>query len=51
LGHGVVDYKPILGAAEKAGLQHFFAEQEGPFRHLNPLQAAKVAYDYLRAIA
>jgi len=50
LGRGVVDYKPILGAAERAGLQHFFAEQEAPFLDLNPLQAAKVAYEYLHAI-
>ena len=50
LGRGVVDYKPILGAAERSGLQHFFAEQEAPFLDLTPLQAAKVAYEYLHAI-
>jgi len=42
LGHGVVDYKPIFAAAKKAGLQHYFAEQEGPFARMNQLQAAQV---------
>ena len=50
LGRGVVDYKPIFAAAEKAGLQHYFAEQEGPFSRMNQLQAAQVAYDYLHSI-
>jgi sugar phosphate isomerase/epimerase len=50
LGRGVVDYKPILAAAEKSGLQHYFAEQEGPFIRMNQMQAAQVAYDYLHSI-
>jgi sugar phosphate isomerase/epimerase len=50
LGHGIIDYKPIFAAAEKAGLQHFFVEQEGPFVRMSQLQAAQQAYDYLRAI-
>jgi sugar phosphate isomerase/epimerase len=50
LGHGIIDYKPIFAAAEKAGLQHFFVEQEGPFVRMSQLQAAQQAYDYLQAI-
>jgi sugar phosphate isomerase/epimerase len=50
LGHGVVDYKPIFAAAAKAGLLHYFAEQEGPFSRMNQLQAAQVDYDYLHSI-
>jgi sugar phosphate isomerase/epimerase len=50
LGHGTVDYKPIFAAGVKAGLQHYFVEQEGPFERMSPLEAAKVDYDYLRAI-
>jgi len=50
LGRGVVDYKPIFAAAQKAGLKHYFAEQEGPFARMNQLQAAQVAYDYLHGI-
>jgi sugar phosphate isomerase/epimerase len=50
LGHGVVDYTPIFAAAAKAGLQHYFAEQEGPFSRMDPMQSVKVDYDYLHAL-
>jgi sugar phosphate isomerase/epimerase len=50
LGHGVVDYRPIFAAAKKAGLQHYFVEQEGPFPRMSPIQAAQVDYDYLHAL-
>ena len=50
LGHGVVDYKPILAAAGKAGLQQYFVEQEGPFSRMTPLEAARVDYDYLHSL-
>ena len=50
LGHGTVDYKPIFAAGAKAGLQHYFVEQEGPFARMSPLEAAKVDCDYLRSI-
>jgi sugar phosphate isomerase/epimerase len=49
LGRGTVDYRPIFAAAAKAGLQHYFVEQEGPFARMSPLEAAQVDYDYLRA--
>jgi sugar phosphate isomerase/epimerase len=50
LGHGTVDYKPIFAAGAKAGLQHYFVEQEGPFARMSPVEAAKVDCDYLRSI-
>jgi sugar phosphate isomerase/epimerase len=50
LGRGVVDYKPIFAAAAKAGLKHYFAEQEGPFARMDPMQAAQVDYDYLHSL-
>jgi sugar phosphate isomerase/epimerase len=50
LGRGVVDYKPIFAAAAKAGLRHYFVEQEGPFSRMNQLQAARVDYDYLHSM-
>jgi sugar phosphate isomerase/epimerase len=50
LGHGTVDYKPIFAAGAKAGLQHYFVEQEGPFARMSPLEAAKIDCDYLRSI-
>jgi sugar phosphate isomerase/epimerase len=50
LGHGMIDYGPIFAAAEKAGLRHYFAEQEGPFTRMSQLDAARQAYDYLRKL-
>jgi sugar phosphate isomerase/epimerase len=50
LGHGVIDYRPIFAAAEKAGLKHYFAEQEGPFTRMSELEAARQAYRYLRGL-
>ena len=50
LGHGMIDYRPIMAAAEKAGLEHYFAEQEGPFSRMSQLDAARQACEYLRKI-
>ncbi len=50
LGHGIIDYPPIFAAAEKAGVQHYFAEQEGPFARMSQLDAAREAYAYLHAL-
>lgn len=50
LGHGMIDYAPIFAAAEKAGLRHYFAEQEGPFTRMSPLAAARQAYAYLHKL-
>lgn len=50
LGHGMIDYQPIITAADKAGLQHLFVEQEGPFVRMSPLDAAKQAYGYLHSM-
>jgi sugar phosphate isomerase/epimerase len=50
LGHGTLDYKPILAAADQAGLKHCFTEQEGPFSRMSQLDAARVDYDYLRPL-
>jgi sugar phosphate isomerase/epimerase len=50
LGHGVIDYRPIFAAAAKAGLKHYFVEQEDPFARMPAMQAAKVDYDYLHAL-
>ncbi|MEP6549280.1 MAG: sugar phosphate isomerase/epimerase [Gammaproteobacteria bacterium] len=51
LGHGIIDYKPIFAAASKAGLQHYFVEQEGPFARMSQVQAARHAYAYLHAMS
>lgn len=50
LGRGTVDYKPIMAAAERAGLKHCFVEQEGPFSRVSQLEAARIDYAYLRPL-
>lgn len=50
LGRGTIDYAPIFAAARNNGLEHAFAEQEGPYSRMSQLDAASVAYEYLRRI-
>lgn len=50
LGRGQIDYRPIFAAAKRAGLRHYFVEQEGPFSRMNQLGAARVDYDYLHSL-
>ncbi|UPG94740.1 sugar phosphate isomerase/epimerase family protein [Luteibacter aegosomatissinici] len=50
LGRGTLDYKPIMAAADAAGLKHCFVEQEGPFARMSSLEAARVDFDYLHPL-
>jgi len=50
LGRGHIDYRPIVAAARKAGVSHYFVEQEPPIVGMTPLEAAKVDCDYLRKV-
>ncbi len=50
LGKGHIDYRPILAAAPKAGVEYIFVEQEPPFTRFTALEAAKADYDYLQSI-
>ena len=50
LGHGTIDYKPIMAAANRSGLKHCFVEQEGPYSRMSQLDAARVDYAYLRPL-
>jgi sugar phosphate isomerase/epimerase len=50
LGRGTIDYKPILIAANRAGLKHCFVEQEGPYSRMSQLDAARVDYGYLQPL-
>jgi sugar phosphate isomerase/epimerase len=47
LGRGHIDYKPILQAAAKTGVEYIYVEQEPPFVDMTAMEAAKVDYDYL----
>ncbi len=50
LGRGFIEYGPIFAAAAKAGVEHFFSEQEPPIVGMTALEAAKVNFDYMRTI-
>ncbi len=50
LGRGSIDYKTILAAAQRTGVQHFFVEQDPPMSDMTPLEAAAADYNYLRTI-
>ena len=47
LGQGFVKYESIFAAARKAGIQHAFAEQEGPYER-SELESAQVGYNFLK---
>jgi sugar phosphate isomerase/epimerase len=50
LGRGHIDYAPIFPAASAAGVEYFFSEQEPPIVGMTALEAAKVNFDYMRAL-
>lgn len=48
VGRGVIDFKPIFASAGKAGIKHFFVEQdETPG---SPFSSIKVSIDYLKQL-
>lgn len=48
VGRGVIDFKRIFGQSERAGVRHYFVEQdETPG---SPFDSIKVSYDYLKRI-
>jgi sugar phosphate isomerase/epimerase len=49
LGRGFIDYRPIISAARRAGIEHYFVEEEPPFE--TPVtRALTIDYRYLRTI-
>ncbi|MFL6274503.1 MAG: sugar phosphate isomerase/epimerase family protein [Blastocatellia bacterium] len=49
VGRGVIDFKQLLPQARKAGVKHFFVEQdETPG---SPLDSIKISYDYLHGLS
>lgn len=50
LGRGHIDYKPVLAAARRAGVKHFFVEQDPPMVGMTPLEAVAIDYRYLRSV-
>jgi len=51
LGRGHVDYKPIFAAAKKTDVELYYVEQEPPFTTTPAMEAIKIDYEYLRAMA
>jgi sugar phosphate isomerase/epimerase len=50
LGHGSINYGPIVAAARRSGVAHFFVEQEPPFVEMPALQAAQVNFAALEPL-
>jgi sugar phosphate isomerase/epimerase len=50
LGKGHIDYRAILAAAPKAGVEHIFVEQEPPYVKFTAIEAAEADFKYLRSI-
>jgi sugar phosphate isomerase/epimerase len=46
LGKVYIDYTPIVAEGRRAGIEHVFAEEEGPYE-VPQIEAAKVDFDYL----
>jgi sugar phosphate isomerase/epimerase len=51
LGRGHIDYKPIFAAAKKTEVELYYVEQEPPFTTTTAMEAIKIDYDYLHALA
>ena len=43
-GRGTIDFKTIFALSGKAGIRHYFVEQD---RSASPLESIKISYDYL----
>lgn len=50
LGRGGIDYKPVFEAAKKAGVAHYYVEQEPPFNDMSSMEAAKVDFQFLHSL-
>jgi sugar phosphate isomerase/epimerase len=51
LGRGHIDYRPISAAAKKTEVELYYVEQEPPFTTTPAMEAIKIDYDYLHAMA
>lgn len=48
VGKGTIDWKRIFEAAPKAGMKHFYVEQD--YCEIPPLESVKISYEYLHAL-
>lgn len=49
LGRGAIDYVPIIAAGRRAGIEHYFVEEEPPFA-TPVMQALAIDYEYTRKV-
>jgi sugar phosphate isomerase/epimerase len=49
VGRGVIDWKPIFAEAPRAGVRHYFIEQEPPFER-PPFESVRLSYDWMRSV-
>ncbi len=49
LGHGAIDYAPILKVAKEQGMEYFIVEQER-YENSTPFDSAKADADYMKAL-
>src|SRR5882672_2580366 len=47
LGHGTIDWKKVFAAAKKASVEHYFVEQEEPFKNHPVMEAIRIDYEFL----
>jgi len=50
LGAGIIDYRPIFAAGKAIGIQHAFAEQEGPYTKPE-MESARIDFAYLHSMS
>jgi sugar phosphate isomerase/epimerase len=49
VGRGIIDWKEIFAAAPRAGVKHYFIEQEPPFER-PALEAVRLSYNWLHTL-
>ncbi len=49
VGNGVIDFKDIFTCKKKAGMKHFYVEQDKCKNHL-PIESVKISIDYLQGM-
>jgi sugar phosphate isomerase/epimerase len=48
VGHGSIQWKPIIETARSMGIEHYFVEQD--YSDINPVQSITQSYQYLRTL-
>ena len=50
MGKGEIDYRPIFAAADQAGMEHFYIEQDSAPASGDSMAAAAESYRYLAGL-